>query len=93
MRPDDFHHDCQTQTGAFATHAFAPPKTLEEVGSILGWDARTAVLHADRTLGVDLDDHLRSRRRMDERVFDQIPQRVCDRRGISDDDDRLIGAG
>ena len=93
MRPDYLHDDCQTQTGAVGANSLAAPEALKDALPILGWDAGTAVLYADRTLRIDLDDHLSSRRRMHERVFDQITQRICDRRGISGDDDRVISAG
>jgi hypothetical protein len=72
---------------------FAAPETLEDALPILCWDARTAVLHANRPRRIDVDDHLCSRRRMREHVFDQIAQRICDRRSISNDNDRVIGAG
>ena len=91
--PNDLHDDRQAQTGTVGANALAAPETLEDALPVFGWDARTAVLHADRALRVNLDDHLRSRRRMHERVFDQIAQRICDRRIISNHDGRVIGAG
>src|SRR5262252_3237304 len=83
MRPSYLHNNRQAQTGTVGANASAAPEALEDALPILCRDTRTTVLHADRALWVDLDDHLRSCRRMHERVFDQIAQRICDRRSIS----------
>jgi hypothetical protein len=79
MRLDDLQNDRQTQTGAVGASSLAAPEALEDVRPIVGRDPRPAVLDTDRAPLVDFDDHLGSRRRMHERVFDQIAQRIFDR--------------
>ena len=72
MRLDDLHNDGQTKPGSIGTNPLAAPEALEDVRLILSRDARTAVLDADRARRIEFHNHLSSRRRMHERVFDQI---------------------
>src|SRR5438477_3626319 len=93
MCPDDLHNDRQPQTGTFGTSSLTAPEALEDVRPILSRDARTAVRDADRALRVDLDDHFGSLRRMRERVFNKVSQRIGNCHTISGDDDGVLGAG
>ena len=76
MRPDDLHDDRQTQPGSVGTNPFAAPEALKDVRPIFRRNAWTAVQDADRALRVDLDDHFGPRRRMHERIFNEIAQRI-----------------
>ena len=74
MRPDDLHHDRQTQSGSVSTHPLAAPEALEDVRPILCRNARTAVLDADRPLWADLDDDFALWRRMRKGILNEIAQ-------------------
>ena len=56
-------------------------------------DAWTAVQNTDRALPIDLDNYFGLRRGMHERIFNEIAKRIGDCRGVTRDDDRMIGAG
>lgn len=53
-----------------------PRQKRSKVRPIIGWNARSVVQNTQHALPAHLDDHLGSRRRMRERVFDQIAQRI-----------------
>ena len=91
MHPHDFQDDRQSQPGSISSRAFAAPETIEDARPVIHRDAWPAVQNTQRTLLIDLDDHLAPGCGMRERVFDQVAQRIRNRCGVTHDDDRVVG--
>ena len=93
VRPDDLHNDRQAQSGSAGAHPLAAPEALENVWPILHRDARTAVLHANRPLGSDINGHFSAWGRMREGILNEIAQCIGNCGSVAGDYDRIIGAG
>jgi hypothetical protein len=76
MSAGDFRNDGEAETCARMMWVSASPKALEDTGSIVERDTGSAIRDTDKSRGINSDGHLRSRRRVGNRVFDQIAQCV-----------------
>src|SRR5262249_49503771 len=79
MRAHDFADDGEAEAGAFLLFARAAPEPLENVLAILWRHAATAIGHFDAAGTIDRHGHLRSRRRVSDRVLDQVPEGIFER--------------
>src|SRR5262245_63445573 len=79
MRPHDLADDGEAEAGAFLLFAPAAPEPFENVLSILRWHAAAAIGHFYPAPAIDRHGHFRSSRRVNDRVLDQISQRILER--------------
>jgi hypothetical protein len=79
MRSHDFADDGEAEAGPFLLFARATPEPFENVLPILPWHAAAAIGHLDPAGTMDRHGHFRSRRRVNDRVLNQISQRILER--------------
>src|SRR5262245_35964281 len=79
MRSHDFVDDGEAEAGALLLFAPAAPEPLENVLTILPRHAAAAIGHLDPAATIDRHGHFRSRRRVNDRVLNQISQRIFER--------------
>src|SRR5262249_60822290 len=79
MRAHNFADDGKAEAGALLLFARAAPEPLENVLSIPPRHATAAIGHVDPAGTIDRHDHFRSSRRVNDRVLDQISQRILER--------------
>src|SRR5271169_4806379 len=86
MCPDDLHDDRQSEPRALGSDPSTTPETIENARSVLDRDARSTVQNSQRAIPADINDHLSPNRRMRQRIFDEIAQRVANRGSITGND-------
>src|SRR5215813_938091 len=92
MRPHGFADDGETQAGAFASLPRAAPEPFENVLAMLSRHAAAVISHFNPTSAIDHHGHLRSIRRVQDGVLDQISEGIFERVSVSVDLYRLLGA-
>src|SRR5262249_58537172 len=78
MRPHDLADDGEAEAGAFLLFAPAAPEPFENVLSILRWHAAAAIGHFNPAGAIDRHGHFCSSRRVNDRVLNQISQRILE---------------
>src|SRR5215467_3115788 len=79
MRSHDFADDGEAEAGPFLLFARATPEPFENVLPILPWHAAATIGHLDPAATIDRHGHFRSRRGVNDRVLNQISQRILER--------------
>src|SRR5262249_20796343 len=92
MCPHGFADDGETQASAFASLRRAAPESFKNVVAILSRHAAAVISHFNPTSAIDGHGHLRSIRRVQDGVLDQISERIFERVSVSVDLHRLLGA-
>src|SRR6516164_6155671 len=82
MREHDFADDGEAEAGAFLLFTRAAPEPLENVLAILWRHAAAAIGHFDAAGTIDRHVHFRSRRRVSDRVLDQVPEGIFERMNV-----------
>src|SRR5262249_8947729 len=93
MRSHDFADDGEAEAGAFLLFARAAPEPLETALPILWRHAAAAIGHFDAAGTIDRQGHFRPSRRVSDRVFDQISQRIFERVSVCFDVHWPLGSG
>src|SRR5262249_9502751 len=91
MRSHGFADDGETQAGAFVSLPRAAPEPFENVLAILSRHASAVISHFNPT-SADRHGHLRSIRRVQDGVLDEISEGIFERVSVSVDLHRLPGA-
>src|SRR5450631_2177185 len=91
MRFHDLRDDGETQPGAVRGRRVAAPEALEDPRAIFLRYARPAVADVDAAAGARADRDFGARRRVDDRILDQVADRVVDGIGVAADNDRSVG--
>src|SRR5262249_24645776 len=92
MRSHGFPDNGEAQAGAFVSLPRAAPEPFENVLAIISRDAAAVISHFNSTSAIDRHGHLRSIRRVQDGVLDQISERIFERVSVSVDLHRLLGA-
>src|SRR6516164_2363931 len=79
MRSHDLADDGEAEAGAFLLFAPAAPEPFENVRSILWRHTTAAIGHFNPASTVDRHGHFGSSWRVNDRVLDQISQRIFER--------------
>src|SRR5262249_15443790 len=93
MRSHDFADDGETEAGALLLFPRAAPEPLENVLSIRPRHAAAAISHFDPAGTIDRYGHFRPSRRVNDRVFDQIAQRIFERVSVCFNVPWRLGSG
>src|SRR5205814_7731366 len=93
VRSRDLQDNRQSQSRAVGSNALPTPEPIKDARPVSDRYARPTVQNTKGTLLTDIDNHFRRRRRMRERILDEIAQRIPNRVSVTDDDDWMIGAG
>src|SRR5215467_10633027 len=90
MRLHDFFHNRQAKPHAFGLCTFSTPKPIEYLLSIDSGNARSLIRYADASLGIGPDQYFAARGCVDDRVFNEVPDRICNGMSVSPDMHRTV---
>src|SRR6266436_10175657 len=87
MRFHDLRDDGEPQPGAVCGRRPAPPEALEDPLAVFAGHARSVVADVDAAVGARADRDFGVWWRVDDRILDQVADRVVDGIGVAADDD------
>ena len=88
----DLRDDGEAQPGAVRGRRPAAPEALENPRAVFLGHARPVVADVDAAAGARADRDFAARRCVDDRILDQVADRVVDGIGVAADNDGSIGA-